>query len=395
MSDYIVWAHDADASEIQAPSADKQASGWTQETPPHEWFNWKWNQTDTRLENLEGPSRRAKLTSLANTRPDTIEANERFDLPVTYVVGANNLQVYIDGILCQPGEGLQYVECGQEGQTSDYIRFNDDIDPTHDITVIIPTTAEEVTQTYSIATPGTTGSLGLGRPASDAEVEAGSALTNLPAFITPEQFNNFRYEICEVYHFITQRSRPGFVPATGVLVDNAVNLYPRAWEFLQTTEGQLLCVTEVEWQALSTATYYTNAAGVAEGWDGIGGVCKYVIDTNAGTIRVPDLRGMYMEAAGLDGLDVGGVHADKIRNIVADLSTSTSRDVQFISDSLELAASGAFVLENYASKWTIYDGTTNKERASSLSFAASRVVPTDSQTKPRAFGAFTCVYLGS
>ena len=390
MSDYIVWANGADASDIQEPSADKQTRGWTQETPPHEWFNWKWNLIDTRLENLETPTRKVKLTSYAGTRPSTIAANDRFDLPATYIVGSNGLEVYVDGILCYAGASQQYVECGQDGDSSDYIRFNDDIDPTHDITIVIPVKAQEISQTLAVAVPGTQSTLGISRIATDAEMAAGAATSNLPAFITPQQFNNYRYEICEVYHFITQRSRPGFVAATGGLINNANTRYPRAWDFLQTTEGQLLCVTEAQWQALSTATYYTNAAGVAEGWDGIGGVCKYVIDTNAGTIRVPDLRGMYMEAAGLDGLDVGEVHADRIRNIEGTMLTNW-----YYSPYWNGTATGAFNNPSTASvvrKMGTSDGNTGNN---SLYISAARVVPTGNVNTPRAFGTYTCVYLGS
>ena len=33
-------------------------------------------------------------------------------------------------------------------------------------------------------------------------------------------------------------------------------------------------------------------------------------DLNTGSLRLPDLRGMYAEAAGFDSLGAGGVHGD-------------------------------------------------------------------------------------
>ena len=53
MQDNVIWASEAPEANIAAPSSDKQAQGWTKETPPFEWFNWHMNRTDKRLVNLE------------------------------------------------------------------------------------------------------------------------------------------------------------------------------------------------------------------------------------------------------------------------------------------------------------------------------------------------------
>ena len=138
MQDNVIWASGAPEANIAAPSSDKQVQGWTKETPPFEWFNWYMNRTDSRLTQLEEPWTASVFTSAAGTRPEVLQAEEKFQLPAKYVVGAGQLRVFLDGILCEAGSGEQYVEAGQIGELSDYIRFNDAIDPTHDIRIEIP-----------------------------------------------------------------------------------------------------------------------------------------------------------------------------------------------------------------------------------------------------------------
>ena len=190
------------------------------------------------------------------------------------------------------------------------------------------------------------------------------------------------YELCEVYYFLNPALRPGFVEAAGGLVNNAATLYPAAFGYLQTVEGSALCVTEAQWQAMSTATYYTDASGNTEGWNGVGGVPKFVLDTGNGTIRVPDLRGMYMEAAGLDSLAVGGVHADMIRNITGSLNATYRYD--------DFAPNGVFVGSTPSSAFD----TGSYRPHDVVTMDVSRQIPTGNQAKPRAFGVLACVYLG-
>ena len=134
----VIWASEAPKNNVAAPSTDKQKQGWIKEVPPHEWFNWYMNRTDSRLTQLEEPWTAHIFTSAAGSREEAIPANEKFQLPVKYIVGAGQLRVFLDGILCEAGEREQYVEAGQAGDLSDYIRFNDTIDPSHDIRVEIP-----------------------------------------------------------------------------------------------------------------------------------------------------------------------------------------------------------------------------------------------------------------
>ena len=211
---------------------------------------------------------------------------------------------------------------------------------------------------------------------------------------TPKVVALRQYELCEIYYFLNPALRPGFVQAAGGLINNAATLHPAAFQFLQTTEGQAMCVTESEWQALSTATYYTNASGVAEGWNGVGGVAKFVIDTANGTIRVPDLRGMYAEAAGLDSLAVGGVHADRARNITGKVYASDTNGVMcyYMLGNHEGAFTGVF---GPLSRQLDSSSVASSQQTKGFQINASRIIPTGSYNVPRAFGALACVYLGA
>lgn len=201
--------------------------------------------------------------------------------------------------------------------------------------------------------------------------------------------DNVGYKLCNVYSFLDTNLPEGMVPATGTLLGDASVNYPKAYAYLQTTEGQALCCTEAQWQAASTATYYTNAAGTAEGWNGVGGVAKFVVDTVANTIRVPDLRGMYMESAGLDSLNVGGVHGPGLPNI-------TGRCVIVQNTSIDI--SGAFYNINIKYGYSVGGGIS--VYAGAMGFNASRSNLAYGEggeqcVRPRAFGMLYCIYLSS
>ena len=143
MSDKLIWASEAAEPDILAPSAEKIAQGWLAEVPPHEYFNWHMNRTDKRLVDLETPVQSAIAAYISGDRTEPIPAHERFDLPRPYVVGGKHLRVFLDGILCEPGEENQYVECGQPGTESTYIRFNDLIPADFTIRIEIPIRCDE------------------------------------------------------------------------------------------------------------------------------------------------------------------------------------------------------------------------------------------------------------
>lgn len=143
MAKHIVWASEADENDVLAPSADKQRKGWVEEVPPHEWFNWHMRRNDQRLNDLEKPLSYVILDLPATERTETIKKGTRFNLPASYVVGAGQLHVYLDGLLCHEGTDQQYVECGQQYAESNYIRWNDNIAPEFDIRIEIPLLSKE------------------------------------------------------------------------------------------------------------------------------------------------------------------------------------------------------------------------------------------------------------
>ncbi len=204
-----------------------------------------------------------------------------------------------------------------------------------------------------------------------------------------------KYDLAEFYLFRHPTLKSGFAPLQGGLIsglyqDKNITEYP-IWAYLQTAEGQLLLKTEAEWQAMSTATWATLADGTKVGWNGIGGVPYYVQNLGNGTLRMPDVRGMYTEAAGFDSLGVGGIHGDMVRNITGSIDGGSEYNNQFLGDNI--TPYGAFSIDYPNSKRGIGDYNDN-QGCSILRFTASRVVPTGNANKPRAWGALACCYLG-
>lgn len=175
-------------------------------------------------------------------------------------------------------------------------------------------------------------------------------------------------------------AKPGMVPLNGYLASNAATLYPKAFAYLQTPEGQQICTTESAWQAAHVAKWAQLADGTQITWDNVGGVCKYVIDTAAGTIRMPDLRGMYDEVAGFDALGVGAVHGDVAR-----------RKIGTVGKIL-----GSYPNGLYYSTITGGAGVSGNNDSTYISYSDNaRVEPTGNSNKPRAWGALACCYLGA
>ena len=193
-----------------------------------------------------------------------------------------------------------------------------------------------------------------------------------------------KYDLGEFYYFRHPTLKPGFAPLQGGLISGAyqgknITEYP-IWAYLQTTDGQLLLKTEAEWQAMTTAIWHTNADGTTVGWDGIGGAPYYVQDLGAGTLRMPDVRGMHIEAAGFDSLGVGGVDGDRGRNATGTIGawdSGTSPTGPFYSS---------------GTRWVVVGA--NAERGA-YHMDLSRAVPTGPANAPRRWGALACAYLGT
>ena len=198
-----------------------------------------------------------------------------------------------------------------------------------------------------------------------------------------------KYDLCEFYYFRHPTLKPGFQPAHGGLVANAATLYPEAWGYLQTSEGQKLCTTEAEWQAMTTAIWHTNADGTTVGWNGIGGAPFYVQDLSAGTLRMPDLRGMYVEAAGFDSLGVGGAQGDQGRKVYGTID-ATGHSFAWSDRNI----TGAFALRENPG---VSGGNVFSVHSSNyfVDFDSARIQPVGSANAPRRWGALACCYLGT
>ena len=204
-----------------------------------------------------------------------------------------------------------------------------------------------------------------------------------------------QYDLCTmVYPFIHPDVQPGMIPVIGTLVANAPTLHPMAFYYLQTPEGQKMCVSEAEWQAARQAVWAMLADGTPIGWENIGGICKYVLDANAGTIRVPDLRGMGAEIAGFDSLGVAGVHGDMSRRlygkVIPTSATATGNaPVAAFSD-----AEGVFALEG---EGVFMNSLLSRASTLGTTFIldSENAVPTGNANKIRSYGVNGCVWFGT
>jgi len=196
---------------------------------------------------------------------------------------------------------------------------------------------------------------------------------------TPE-----KYDIGQYYWFEDEIARPGLKPCLGGLIQNASQVCPEMVAYLKSPGGQFRCVTQSEWDALHVATWHTCADGTKIGWQGIGGVNKFVLDVAADTLRLPDLAGMMPEMIGCDSLGVGGTHGDAARQLTGALVdiyggfTSSSSRAFAQTDARNAGIQGGVM--TYGSH--------------DIAFDSARVVPVANKFQPRAWGALACVYLG-
>ena len=242
----------------------------------------------------------------------------------------------------------------------------------------------------SVGIPATTTARGIGRVATSDDLADGATINNGPAFLAAGSEAERlllrvteKYDLGEFYYFRHPTLKPGFAPCQGGVLADTVTHYPEIWAYLQTTEGQLLLKTEAEWQAMSTATWATLADGTKVGWNGIGGVPYYVQDLATGTLRLPDLRGMYAEAAGFNSLGVGGTHIDMIR--------PATGKVTAVYGAAGESVMGVFYRQDNSA---VHTASGYGVGYSDLYFDISRKTPTGNANKPRAWGALACCYLG-
>lgn len=189
----------------------------------------------------------------------------------------------------------------------------------------------------------------------------------------------------EFRNFYERSPLPGWAIRNGALLVAANQTVPHLWAALQKPENAWKCKTQAEWAAMSQA----------QPWTGIGGAPYFVIDVNAKTIRLPDTRGMYTEDAGFDGLEVGGVHGDAIRNITGQHFFGQDADLRAGAGTVR-NPTGAFAYGGIArdSVNNLSWGNSSDNSWYSFLLDVSRVVPTANVNRPRAFGSLPCVYVG-
>ena len=186
--------------------------------------------------------------------------------------------------------------------------------------------------------------------------------------------------------FEDEQPRPGYVPCLGTTISNFSTTYPEMAAYLSTTYGAARLVTLAQYNTLHTATWATLADGTTVGWNGIGGVTKFVWDKAADTLKMPDLQEMFRSSTGAS-LGEGGAHGDMIRNItgfVLDLAQSVASSGSF-GGALYMSTGGGGAAGGGSSVYAVR----------SCYFNSSRGVPVGAANKPRAWGALACCYLGT
>lgn len=182
--------------------------------------------------------------------------------------------------------------------------------------------------------------------------------------------------------FEDEAPRAGYVPCLGATIPNFSTTYPEMAAYLSTSYGAARLVTLAQYNTLHTATWATLADGTTVGWNGIGGVTKFVWDKMADTLKMPDLQEMFRSSTGAS-LGVGGTHIDMSRRVVGNITS--------------YAWSGWSVTGPFSQTFgssAVNFGGTGDVRDTIFTFDNARVGPTGSANKPRAWGALACAYLG-
>lgn len=182
--------------------------------------------------------------------------------------------------------------------------------------------------------------------------------------------------------FEDEAPRAGYVPCLGTTISNFSTTYPEMAAYLSTTYGAARLVTLTQYNTLHTATWATLADGTTIGWNGIGGVTKFVWDKDADTLKMPDLQEMFRSSTGAS-LGVGGVHGDGSRPIPGKFMPWNAG---------ERVSSGAFFMTNSTSARPA--GPDTGLTTPLINLDISRVVPIAAKNQPRGWGALACCYLG-
>lgn len=180
------------------------------------------------------------------------------------------------------------------------------------------------------------------------------------------------------FGFFDETAPPnGWRVASGSLIANASAAAPKLYAYLQTSEGEKRVVTEEEWQAQSQTAP----------WNGVGGVTKFVLDTTANTIRLPDIRGMHSSSSGYSGQVVGDVLDDAIRNVTGYFGLT--------GDGWLVTATGVFSGRQTTTNANANGTTTTRWQYTGVELNTSNTMPTADENRPRTLVRLGCVFVGS
>lgn len=186
--------------------------------------------------------------------------------------------------------------------------------------------------------------------------------------------------------FEDEAPRAGYVPCLGTTISNFSTTYPEMAAYLSTPYGAARLVTLAQYNALHTAIWATLADGSTVGWNGIGGVTKFVWDKAADTLKMPDLQEMFRSSTGAS-LGVGGSRGDQGREFWGSWYGPTRNPVMPVD-----------TLTGALTRGTGSVGQTFQGSAASdcvpLTIRGSRVYPAGPAFAPRRWGALACCYLG-
>lgn len=181
--------------------------------------------------------------------------------------------------------------------------------------------------------------------------------------------------------FEDEQPRPGYVPCMATTIPNFSTTYPEMAAYLSTPYGATRLVTLAQYNALHTATWATLADGTTVGWNGIGGVTKFVWDKAADTLKMPDLQEMFQSSTGAS-LGVGDAQGDHARLLSGKLGVTIGNSG---TDVTGMVYTGSY--------WaTVQAGSTGPGYY--RMYDTSRVMPTGPAFAPRRWGALACAYLG-
>jgi hypothetical protein len=132
-----------------------------------------------------------------------------------------------------------------------------------------------------------------------------------------------QYFIGEIYWYLTLKA--GFVYANGQVLQNVEVAYPKLMEWINDASasgGAQFVVDqatwEAEWDAIADEEWEPSDTQRAK----IGLCSKYVYDSGAHTLQIPDFRGAYVGGAGYEGMSPASVSGDTIRPLTAETGSS-------------------------------------------------------------------------